>query len=690
MPTLTYRDALNEALREEMELDDNVFLMGEEVGVYQGAYKVSRGLLEQFGDRRVVDTPIAELGFAGIGVGAAMVGLRPVVEFMTFNFALLAIDQVVNSAAKMLSMSGGQIPVPIVFRGPGGAALQLAAQHSQAFESWYAHIPGLKVVAPATPADAKGLLKSAIRDNNPVLVLEGEMLYNRKGDVPDGEHLVPIGKADIKREGGDVTIVCHSKTVETALKASDRLQREFNLEADVVDLRSIRPLDVDAIVSSVMKTNRCVVVEEGWPFCGVGAQVVDEVQREVFDHLDAPVLRVTGADVPMPYNKQLERASKPSPERVIEAVKQVAYLAEVETDKAVMELVARGAGVLRKVMAREGTTLEVGALVGVIADADEDIAAVIAEVPSTAAAPIAREPAAVGTPAAAPLPDVPAPASNDRVKASPLARRMASERGIDLGRVHGTGPGGRIVKRDLAEVVAPSPSFAVSGAEYEDVPLTQIRKTIARRLGESIGPVPHFFLTAEIDMERAAQARADLNALGAGTKISFNDIILKVVAAALVQHRACNAWWQDDHIRYFNEVHLSVAVAVEDGLITPVVRNANRKTLREIATEVRDLAGRAREKRLTPEEYTGGTFSISNLGMYGIDQFTGVINPPEAGLLAVGAITEKPVVENGQVTVRKRMRVTMSCDHRVIDGATGAQFLETVRMMLENPLAIVW
>jgi pyruvate dehydrogenase E2 component (dihydrolipoamide acetyltransferase) len=360
-------------------------------------------------------------------------------------------------------------------------------------------------------------------------------------------------------------------------------------------------------------------------------------------------------------------------------------LAEVETDKAVMELVARGDGILKKVLVGEGTTLEVGSLVGIIAAAEEDVADVVADVPSPAAAP-----AAVASPAAAP--DVPAPASNDRIKASPLARRMASERGIDLGRIHGTGPGGRIIKRDLsgAEVTAPSPSVAVSGAEFEDVPLTQIRKTIARRLGESIGPVPHFFLTAEIDMERAAQARADLNAMGDGTKISFNDIILKVVAAALVQHRACNAWWQDDHIRYFNDAHLSVAVAVEDGLITPVVRHANRKTLREIATEVRDLAGRAREKRLTPEEYTGGTFSISNLGMYGIDQFTGVINPPEAGLLAVGAIADKPVAESGHVTVRKRMRVTMSCDHRVIDGATGAQFLETVRTMLENPLAIVW
>ena len=326
MATITYRDALNQALREEMERDPNVFLMGEEVGVYQGAYKVSRGLLEAFDDRRVVDTPIAELGFAGVGVGAAMVGLRPVIEFMTWNFALLAIDQVVNSAAKMLYMSGGQVNIPIVFRGPGGAALQLAAQHSQAFESWYAHVPGLKVVAPATPYDAKGLLKSAIRDENPVVFLEGEMLYNIKGDVPDEEYTIPLGSADVKREGSDVTLICHSKTVAIAHKAADRLSEEHGVSAEIVDLRSIRPLDVEAIVGSVVKTNRCVIVEEGWPFCGVGAQVVDEIQREAFDHLDAPVLRVTGEDVPMPYNKQLERAAKPNPDKVIAAVKRVAYL----------------------------------------------------------------------------------------------------------------------------------------------------------------------------------------------------------------------------------------------------------------------------------------------------------------------------------------------------------------------------
>jgi len=325
MPVLTYRDALNQALREEMARDKDVFLMGEEVGVYQGAYKVSRGLLEEFGPNRIVDTPITELGFAGVGVGAAMVGLRPVIEFMTWNFALLAIDQIINAAAKMRYMSGGQVGVPIVFRGPAGAALQLAAQHSQCFEAMYAHIPGLKVVMPATPADAKGLLKSAIRDDDPIVFMEGEMLYNTKGEVPEGEHLVPIGKAEIKRAGDHVTLLCYSKTVSLCLKAAELLAAD-GIEAEVVDLRTIRPLDLEAIFTSVSKTHRAVMAEEGWAFAGAGAQVVDEIQKTIFDELDAPVLRVTGADVPMPYNKHLEKAAKVSPEKIVAAARRVLYL----------------------------------------------------------------------------------------------------------------------------------------------------------------------------------------------------------------------------------------------------------------------------------------------------------------------------------------------------------------------------
>ncbi len=325
MPVITYRDALNQALFEEMRRDDRVFIMGEEVGVYQGAYKVSKGLLQEFGEMRVVDTPITELGFAGVGVGAAMVGLRPIIEFMTWNFALLALDQVVNSAAKMLYMSGGQYNIPMVFRGPNGAALQLSAQHSQAWESWLAHIPGLKVVAPGTPYDAKGLLKSAIRDDNPVCVLEGEMLYNTKGEVPEEEYTIPIGKADVKREGDHCTIVTFGKMVLVAMQVADQMAKE-GIRVEVVDLLSLRPMDTEAIAQSIRKTNRAVVLEEGWEVAGMGAQIVDVIQRECFDFLDAPVLRVHQADVPMPYAKNLERAAKPDAPKTIAAIKKVMYI----------------------------------------------------------------------------------------------------------------------------------------------------------------------------------------------------------------------------------------------------------------------------------------------------------------------------------------------------------------------------
>ena len=325
MAVLTYRDALTQALREELQRDDRVFLMGEEVAQYNGAYKVSKGLLDEFGPMRIVDTPITELGFAGVGVGAAMVGLRPIVEFMTWNFALLALDEVVNAAAKMLYMSGGQYKIPMVFRGPNGAALQLAAQHSQAWESWLAHIPGLKVLTPGTPADAKGLLKSAIRDDNPVVFLEGEMLYNTKGEVPEEEYLTPIGVAELKREGDACSLITHGKMVLIAMRVADDLAKE-GINIDVVDLRTVRPMDVEAIARSVQKANRAVVLEEGWEICGMGSQVVDFIQRECFDDLDAPVLRVHQEEVPMPYAKNLERAAKPDAGKTIAAIKKVMYL----------------------------------------------------------------------------------------------------------------------------------------------------------------------------------------------------------------------------------------------------------------------------------------------------------------------------------------------------------------------------
>jgi pyruvate dehydrogenase E2 component (dihydrolipoyllysine-residue acetyltransferase) len=425
-----------------------------------------------------------------------------------------------------------------------------------------------------------------------------------------------------------------------------------------------------------------------------------------------------------------------------EAVAVGDVLAEVETDKAVMELVARAGGTLLKHIVEAGATVPVSEPVAVIGDPGEDSGADVQRgsetdgkrgsgagapraggqpsgkaarstqpVPdrnqstSMPPAPPARAATETPRPAAQPRPAevvTRAPQPGTRVKASPLARRIAAERGVDLGAVAGSGPEGRIVARDLEVAAGASPSRpsatapsvtaalprGPSDAPYTDVPLTQIRKTIAKRLAQSIGPIPTFYLTTEVDMERIWEAREAL--AGGEVKVSFNDIIIKAVAMGLRQHPACNAWWQDDHIRYWNEVHISMAVAVEEGLITPVIRYADQKTLREIAGESRDLAGRARDRRLKPEEYTGGTFSVSNLGMLDIDEFTAVINPPEAGILAVGRIVEKPVAHDGKIAVRRRMRLTMSCDHRVIDGATGAQFLKTLKGMLENPLALVW
>lgn len=325
MREIQFREALREAMSEEMRRDERVFLMGEEVAQYNGAYKVSQGMLEEFGEKRVIDTPIAELGFAGIGVGAAMNGLRPIVEFMTFNFSLVAIDQVINAAAKMMSMSGGQFPVPIVFRGPTASAGMLSSQHSQAFESWYANCPGLKVIVPGNPADAKGLLKSAIRDEDPVIFMESEQMYGDKGMVPDGEYLIPIGVADIKKAGTDVTLVSFGKMMKVVLKAAEVLAKE-NINAEVIDLRTVRPIDYTTVINSVKKTNRLVIIEESWPLAAIATEVAFKVQKDAFDYLDAPVTRVMGRDVPLPYAPTLIDAYLPNVERIVKAVKEVMYL----------------------------------------------------------------------------------------------------------------------------------------------------------------------------------------------------------------------------------------------------------------------------------------------------------------------------------------------------------------------------
>lgn len=324
MKTVQFREALREAMSEEMRRDKGVFLMGEEVAEYNGAYKVSQGMLDEFGPKRVIDTPIAELGFAGIGVGASMNGLRPIVEFMTWNFAILAADQIINSAAKMLQMSGGQYYCPIVFRGGNGQAGQLAATHSQSFEAFYAHVPGLKVITPSTPYDAKGLLKAAIRDNDPVVFLESEKMYGDKGEIPEGEYIIPIGVADVKRKGDHVTIVTFGKIIKVALEAAEVLQKE-GISCEVIDLRTVRPIDYAAVVESVKKTNRCVVVEESWPLASISSEIAYHLQRYAFDYLDAPVMRVTQTDTPFAFSPTLIDEALPNVERVTKAVKSTMY-----------------------------------------------------------------------------------------------------------------------------------------------------------------------------------------------------------------------------------------------------------------------------------------------------------------------------------------------------------------------------
>ena len=325
MRVIQFREAIAEAMSEEMRRDEKIFLLGEEVAEYNGAYKASQGMLDEFGPKRVIDTPIAELGFAGIATGAAMNGLRPIVEFMTFNFSLVAIDQIINSAAKMMQMSDGQFPMPMVFRGPSASAGQLGAQHSQAFESWYANCPGLKVVCPSNPYDAKGLLKAAIRDNDPVVFMESEQMYGDKGEVPEGEYIIPIGVADVVREGTHVTLVSFGKIMKKVNEAADLLSEE-GIEAEVIDLRTVRPIDYDAIISSVKKTNRLVIVEEAWPLASLSSDIAFNVQRDAFDHMDAPVKRVCTADVPMAYAPNLVEEFMPKVTKIVEEVKSVMYV----------------------------------------------------------------------------------------------------------------------------------------------------------------------------------------------------------------------------------------------------------------------------------------------------------------------------------------------------------------------------
>jgi len=619
----TVREALRDAMAEEMRTDENIFLMGEEVAEYQGAYKVSQGLLDEFGGKRIIDTPITEHGFAGVAIGAAFRGLRPIVEFMTWNFGMQAIDQIINSAAKTRYMSGGQMSSPMVFRGPNGSASRVGAQHSQCYAAWYGHIPGLIVISPYDASDAKGLLKSAIRDNNPVVFLENELMYGVEFDVPDTDDwIVPIGVAKTRRIGSDVTIVSYSIGVGKALEASEKLA-QLGISSEVIDLRTIRPLDINTIINSVQKTSRLVVVEEGWSQSGIGAEISARVMEQAFEYLDAPVLRVSAKDVPLPYAENLEKLALPQVDDIVEAVQ------NIYSNNSVVNV-------------------------------------------------------------------------DTNVFSSPLARRIAKQNNFSLTNIKGTGGKGRVIKSDVENAIANGTASSTNPApvvakpidviddpfqpEHEKIKVSTMRGVIAKRLSESKQSVPHFYVSSDVVIDELLSLRKNLNNESNDEyKISVNDMVLKAVSVALTQVPEANVSWGGDIVKQFNSVDVAVAVAIEGGLITPVVRNTQSKSLIDISNEMKELAGKAKKGALIPEQYQGGTVSVSNLGMYGVKQFSAIINPPQACIVAVGAGSEKVISKNGEIVSATVMNLTISVDHRAVDGAVAGDFLKALKNALEQP-----
>jgi pyruvate dehydrogenase complex dihydrolipoamide acetyltransferase long form len=794
MATMRMREALNAALREEMERDESVLLLGEDIGVFEGAFKVTEGLMKQFGERRVRDMPISENTIVGTGVGAAMGGLRPVVELMTVNFSLLAFDQIINHAAAIPYMFNGQVRVPLVIRMPGGGGHQLGPTHSHSFEAMFLQIPGLLVACPSTAADGKALLKAAIRDDNPVVFIEHETLYGMRGEVPeDDDHVIDFGIAAVRREGADATIVGILKMAHEAERAAETLAEEHGIEAEVIDPRTLRPLDLDTILESVRKTNRVVIVEEGWPHGGVGANLAALIQEQAFDHLDAPVQRVTGADVPMPYSKRLEQSAIPHPEHIVSAVLQTTEgavleratsseqraaaapvllhdsataacckllaarepkasvlmpdvvmprlsdsmeegtvlawmkavgdevavgdeLVEIETDKANMVYESDVAGTLTEIVAEEGATLPIGEVIARVGEAGSEQRAASSEQRADAGyeLPAASERSEHAAGRAEPgraASSSGGEAAGGRIKASPLARRIAGERGVDLAGLSGSGPGGRIVKADVeaaasgdgaapeapaAPEIAGPPSPPAAAAESpetargsaEQIELTRLQQTIARRMAESKATAPHFYLTTEIDMSRAVEARARIKAAaGEGDIVpSFNDMVVKACALALREFPRANGAYRDGKVEEYSRINIGIAVAAQDALVVPTVFDADRKGLRQIAAESRAAAERVRAGTITPPELSGGTFTVSNLGMFGITSFSAVINPPQAAILAVGSIEQVPVVRDDAIVPGHRMSVNLACDHRILYGADGAKFVARVRDLLEEPV----
>ncbi len=795
---MTYAEAVRDALTLEMRRDPAVFMLGEDIGIYGGAFAVTRGMYEEFGAERVRDTPIAEAAIAGAAIGAALTGMRPVAEIQFSDFMSLTMDQLVNQGAKIRFMFGGKATVPMVIRAPLGSGTGAAAQHSQSLEAWLAHVPGLKVVMPATPADAKGLLIASIRDDNPVVFLEHKLLYRQKGPVPTGDYVIPLGQSHVKRAGTDATVVALSIMVPRALAAAERLAQE-GIEVEVIDPRSLRPFDEAPIIASVQKTGKLLIVHEAVMMGGFGGEIAARVSgSEAFHSLTAPIVRLAGAEVPIPFNPILERAAVPQEDDIVAALRhlvrdahqprvhpapqaatnhqpptetqpspatdqqpsamtesaqtappaaapQIAepqtttrtvmmpklgmtmtegiivtwsvavgdvvvkdtLLGEVETDKVTLEIESPAAGRVVQILANPGDAIAVGAPILVLATEGEPVATGQTTPPAPASTPSA--PVATASDAQS---NGNGNGHQPEPSGTPLARRIAAQHGISLAEV--APPGGAVRAPDVLAYIATrdtgtphaapeaTPAPAPNGATAPNVDttdklsdLSSMRRVIAERTTQSFTTTPHIYLDTEVDMWRVEAWHA-----ATADAPSVTAVMIRAVALALRAHPEVNAGYvaasggKAAQIRQFGEVNIGVAVALPDGLIVPVLRRADTRSVRDMGRELARLASAARAGRLGPDDVTGGSFSVSNLGMLGIDTFHAVINAPQAAILAVGRVTRRPVtIADGAggetIGIRPLLKLSLSADHRVIDGAMGARFLATLRGLLEDPQSVV-
>ena len=612
MREITYADALREAMSEEMRRDENVFFMGEDIGVYNGAFGVSKGMLEEFGEERVRETPISETGFTGAGVGAAMMGMRPIVEIMFSDFMTVCFDQIANAAAKVRLMLGGAVKVPMVIRTASGGGTGAAAQHSQSLENLYCHIPGLKVVIPSTPYDAKGLLKSSIRDDNPVIFLEQKRLYRVKGEVPEEEYTIPLGEADIKRTGRDVTIVTYGRMVDMCLGVAEKLAHD-GIEAEVIDVRTLVPLDTKMIIESVEKTRRVVIVHEAVQFSGFGAEIAAQIaDSDAFFCLDAPIKRVGGYYTPIPFNPILEASIFPTPSRI---------------EAAVREVLTTAASVLKATMNENA------------------------------------------------LPDA---------KMTTLARRIAKSKDLNITGISGSGISGRIYSSDLASAEQPAPAPANGTV----VKMNGMRRVIAKRMAQSARETATVSQFVEVDVTELMSIREEINAdRGKESRITVTSFILRAMSLAVKEYERFRMQMGADGASFIliDDVNIGVAVGTSEGLTVPVLFGADQKTLEMLNTETAELAEKAHNRKLSPEEYSGGVITLTNMGMYGVTAFTPIINQPEASILGVGAPTRRLVQDGGDIENRFFMYQSLTYDHRIINGTEAALFQLRVKELLENP-----